>query len=95
MLDVNRRFCLQVGDGAGNFQDAVVGAGGKAELVNGGFEQVVRGVVDAAVFSYVAAAHLGIAVYFRAFEPVGLHAAATRCFIAADDSAVYSAIKSL
>jgi hypothetical protein len=59
VLDGNRRFCLQVGDGAGNFQDAVVGAGGKAEFIDG----------------YVAAAYLGIAVYFCSFKPFGLHAA--------------------
>jgi hypothetical protein len=75
VLDGKRCVCLQVGDGAGNFQDAVVGAGGKAEFVDGGFEQIVRGVVDAAVFFYVAAAYLGIAVYFCSFKPFGLHAA--------------------
>jgi len=45
-LDVCRAF--QIGDGPGDFQDTVVAAGGKAELVDGGFEEVAGGIGDGA-----------------------------------------------
>ena len=33
---------FEIGDGAGDFQDAVVGARGKAEALDGGFQRASR-----------------------------------------------------
>jgi hypothetical protein len=38
-FDRGRGF--QIGDGAGDFEDAVVGARGKAEALDGGFEEAL------------------------------------------------------
>jgi len=46
-LEVFRAF--EVGDGAGDFEDAGVGAGGHAEAVDAALEEGVAGVVDLAV----------------------------------------------
>ena len=44
-------FCFfQVGDGAGDFEDAGVGAGAHAELIDDVFEQAVAFVVHLAEF---------------------------------------------
>lgn len=41
---------IQVGDRAGEFEDTVVGTGGKVELVNGGLEQLSHGFANGAKF---------------------------------------------
>ena len=42
--------CREVGDGAGDLEDAVVGARGAAQAFDGLFDQFVVGVVQAALF---------------------------------------------
>ena len=37
---------FEVGDGAGDFEDFIVGAGGKSEFVDGLFDDVVAVVVE-------------------------------------------------
>jgi hypothetical protein len=44
----------EIGDGAGNFQDAVVGAGGKAEARDGGFEELFAVGENGALFAKLA-----------------------------------------
>ena len=53
---------FQVGDGAGDFQDAVVGAGGKAQALDRGFEQLFAFGGDGAVFADQLGRHLRIGV---------------------------------
>ncbi len=51
---------FQVGDGAGNFEDAVVGAGGEALLLHGAFEQAFGVGAEFAVGADLAGGHLGV-----------------------------------
>ena len=39
MDDLNVLSAFEIGEGAGNFEEAVVGAGGEAEMLNGGAEE--------------------------------------------------------
>ena len=50
----------EVGDGARDLQDAVVGAGGEAELVDGCVEELLRRVVEAAVLLHVLRSHVSV-----------------------------------
>ena len=50
----------EIGDGAGDFEDAVVGAGGKRELLHRLLEQIAEGGVDRAVFGDVRMRHARI-----------------------------------
>ncbi len=59
---------LQVRDGAGHFQDPVVGAGGKAELVHGLFHERLAVVADLAVLPDMARLHVRIGIDTVAFE---------------------------
>jgi hypothetical protein len=52
----------QVGDGAGNFQDAVVGAGREAEGFDGLFEDLLAAGSEVAKTLDLAGGYLGIAV---------------------------------
>jgi hypothetical protein len=54
------------------FEDAVVGARGKLELVHGGFDQAAGGIVQGAVFAYFGGAHIGIAGEIGAGETLAL-----------------------
>ena len=69
-----RRF-FQIGDGAGNFQDAVIGPGGQPQLVDGRFQQGAGNIVDTAVFFDVTVAHAGVTENFGARQPLGLNLA--------------------
>ena len=51
----------QVGNGAGDFQDAVVGAGAQVQVGHGELEQFERGLVQGAILLELAAAHAGVA----------------------------------
>ena len=64
---------LKIGNGSCDFQNPVVGPGGKAELVDGSFKEVAGSIVDGAVFFDVAAAHLGITVDFGSGKAVRLN----------------------
>jgi hypothetical protein len=61
---------FEVGDGAGDFQDAVVGAGAEALLGHGAFEQAFAIGGERAGDADVAGGHLGVAVqlFFRRGE---------------------------
>ena len=57
----------QIGNGAADFQDTVIGPGREAELVHGLFEQVMgRGIKKAELFQ-VLVCHLAVAEYFFPF----------------------------
>src|SRR5580658_4547667 len=56
------RGVFEVGDGAGYFQDAVVGAGAEALLGHGAFEQAFAVSGEFAVDADVAGVHLRVAV---------------------------------
>ncbi len=66
------RVSLKVGNGPGNLQDPVIGPRGQTQLVDGGFQQGVGGLIRPAVLFDMAAAHLGIAINFGAGKPFGL-----------------------
>jgi len=55
---------VEIGDSAGNFQDAVVGASGKAEASYGVFQKFFAVRRDGALFANEARGHLGVGVRF-------------------------------
>src|SRR5215470_3634604 len=55
---------FQIGNGAGDFQDAVVGAGAQALLLHGSLQQALAVGVQLTVCSDLARAHLGVCVDF-------------------------------
>lgn len=55
----------EVGHGAGNFQDAVVGAGTEVELGHGDADQVLGVVAELAMALDLARAHARVAIHFR------------------------------
>jgi len=57
-LDVFDGF--DVGDGAGNFENFVVGAGAEAQFVNSVFQQGQAFVIDLAELANLSASHLAI-----------------------------------
>ena len=66
----------EVGEGAGDFEDSVVGSGGEVHLVHGIFEQVPAVVVEGGVGFHDAGRHGGSAADIRlAGEAGGLHGA--------------------
>ena len=50
----------EVGDGAGDFEDAVVGAGAEVEVLHGVAEHFEGGIVDGAEFFDLAVRHAGV-----------------------------------
>ena len=57
---------FKVGDGAGHFEDAVVGAGGEALLLHGALEQALGVGAQLAVGADLAGGHLRVGVDFLA-----------------------------
>ncbi len=53
---------FEVGDGAGNFQDAIVGAGGQPLLGHGPFQEALAVSGELAEGADVTRGHLGVAV---------------------------------
>ena len=53
---------VEVGDGAGNFEDAIVSAGGEAETRDGVFEKFFAFGGNGAVFANEPRGHLGVGV---------------------------------
>ena len=51
----------EVGDGAGNFEDAIVGAGAEVEISHGKFEEFDGGITEGAIGLQLARTHAGIA----------------------------------
>jgi len=64
MLGLNRVGSIEVGYGAGDFEDAIVGAGGKAEAGDGVFEKFFAFGRNGAVFADEARGHLRVSVGF-------------------------------
>ena len=54
------RFAGEVGDGAGDLEDAGVGAGREAETVGAKFQKFLAGLVEGAEFADVAGGHAGV-----------------------------------
>ena len=66
----------EVGEGAGDFEDSIVGPGGEVHLVHGVFEQVAAVVVEGGVGFHDAGRHGGVAADVRfAGKAGGLHGA--------------------
>jgi hypothetical protein len=63
---------IEVGDGAGDFEDAVVGAGGEAHAADGHFEGALAGIVESADFADVAGGHAGVVESAGALYGAGL-----------------------
>ncbi len=62
----------EVGYGACQFEDAVIGTGGEVELLHGGFEQFFAGGVGLAEVAHFGWPHFGVAGGGCAFETVEL-----------------------
>ena len=60
MADFDVRAAVEVGDGAGHLEDAVVGTGGKAETVHCLLQNQLPRLINPAVFAHHPAAHLCI-----------------------------------
>jgi hypothetical protein len=75
--DGERGLSFEVGDGTGDFKDAVVGAGGEALLLHGAFEKLLGVRAQLAEGANLAGAHLcvGIDLFFCAGEPLALQLA--------------------
>ena len=56
----------QIGNGARDFQDAIVGAGGEAELLHRLLQEIAERGVDHAMFADVRIGHAGVGGDFRA-----------------------------
>jgi hypothetical protein len=68
---------IQVGDGAGDFENAVVGAGGEAHPTDRHFERALAGIVECADLADIAGRHAGVVESARALYGAGLfHAGA-------------------
>lgn len=63
---------FEIGNGSGDLDDPVVGAGGKAELPNGLVQERLAGLVDPAEFFEVLGLELGIRVDSLAGKPLEL-----------------------
>ncbi len=63
---------VQVGDGAGHAEDAVVGAGGEAEAFHGGVEKFLAGFVEDAELAELPAGHAAIEAGAVGAEAVAL-----------------------
>lgn len=67
---------VEVGDGAGDAEDFVVGAGGKAEFGHRGFQEVLTFVAQLAEFADLSVGHLRVVANLAAVESSGLTIAA-------------------
>ena len=72
VIDLDVRFAFKIGDGAGYFQDTVVGPGGQTEFVDGVFQQIDGGLIDPAVAFNMPVDHLGVAVNLCSFKTIRL-----------------------
>ena len=74
MPNLDVRVAVEVGDGAGHLQDAVVGSGGKTETVHRLLQQHLPRLVNPAVFAHHTAAHLRVGEQPRtSLEPLFLY----------------------
>lgn len=63
---------VQIGDGPGHPQDAVVAPGGESHAVEGGLQDTLPGVVQAAELPYPGGGHVGVAADLRPGEALRL-----------------------
>jgi hypothetical protein len=84
MFGADRGRFAEIGDGAGDFQDSIVRAGGKAHAVDGHFESALAGIVEGADFADGAGGHPGVVESASLLQAAG---ALTRARISAEDSA--------
>ena len=75
MLFMNRCAAIQIGNGAGYLEDAVIGAGGETETVGDQFQHAVAAGVQFAEFLDEAGRHLGVTVDFGPFVAIRLNVA--------------------
>lgn len=68
-------YPFEVGDGAGEFDEAVVSTGGEAHRGNGLAQEVFAGLVEGAYFTEEGAIHLGIGENSFPFEAFSLNIA--------------------
>jgi hypothetical protein len=68
----------EVGDGAGELEDTVVGEGGEAELAHGGALELLAGRVKLAVVAHLGRAQVAIEADVAAAEASGSHSAGKR-----------------
>lgn len=64
---------FEVGDGAGEFDEAVVGAGGEVHGGDGLFQECFRGAVERADFADEGGSHFGIGEYALPSESIVLY----------------------
>ncbi len=62
----------EVGDGAGQFQDAVVGSRREVQLLHGGLQEPLAGGVGFAEVAHFGGAHLGVAGHLGSSETLEL-----------------------
>jgi len=60
MFGADRGRLAEIGDGAGDFQDSIVRAGGEAHAADGHFESALAGIVEGADFADGAGGHPGV-----------------------------------
>src|ERR1035441_5134613 len=63
---------IEIGDGAGDFEDAVMGAGGEAHAADGHFEGALAGIVESADFADIAGGYAGVVESAGALYGAGL-----------------------
>jgi hypothetical protein len=61
MTQPNAIYPRQIGDGAGQLEDTVIGAGGELELAHRGLHQVFAGLVQGAELAHIRWAHICVA----------------------------------
>ena len=77
MLFMYVRAAVQIGNRAGDLEDAVVGAGREPQAVGDQLQHAVAGSVKFAVFLDEARRHLGVTVDFGAFVSFQLYLSRT------------------
>lgn len=63
MGDLDAFAARQIGDGASQFEDAMIGAGAELELAHGGAQQAAAGVVDPAERAHLGHTHIGVGAH--------------------------------
>lgn len=66
---------VEIGDGAGDFQDAVIGAGAEIQLGHRHFDEILSGLVELAVDFEMTGGHAGVAGHFAFSETFALNCA--------------------
>ena len=67
------RLAGKIGNGAGYFQNPIIGTGRQPQFVDGRFEKCTGGIIQAAVLLDMPVAHPGIGVYLCTPESIRLY----------------------